>query len=307
MSKYSKIKLIGHKDNKDIYLSPGDLIVIQEKMDGSNFRFAFNDGAVTFGSREQVLTEEAQKENYWVQAVTHITDKVNDELIDKYDGYAFYGECLRPKRKILYDQDRIPPFLGFDVMRDGEYLYWRDTKTIFEELGLGFVPVIGQFSAEAVRELNEERIKELIPKSAYRDGPAEGVVFKNAKRGIYAKFVFEPEVQKTPRKDRPKDPDLAIAEEFVHKYATSVRIQKKIISLLEEGHELDMPLMKYLPMRVLDDIVEEEAEEIMTNFPSFDVRKVKGILSKVCVRELKDVIMKDEAEWLSIKGALANE
>lgn len=296
MSKYGKIKLIGHKDNKDIYLSPDDLIVIQEKMDGSNFRFAFNNGVVTFGSRDQVLTEEVQKQKYWVQAVAYITDKVNYELIEGYDGFAFYGECLRPKRNILYDQDRIPPFLGFDIMKDGEYLYWKDAKGIFEDMGIGFVPVLGQFSAEAVRRLVEQSIKELVPKSAYRDGPAEGVVFKNAKRGIYAKFVFEPEVRKTPRKDRPKDPDMEIAEDFVHKYATSIRIQKKIVSLLEEGYELDMPLMKYLPTRVLDDIVEEEAEEIVTSFPSFDVRKAKGILAKVCVRQLKDYIMEKGSE-----------
>ena len=37
--KYHKIKLLGNEDNQGILSDPDDDIIIEEKMDGGNFRF----------------------------------------------------------------------------------------------------------------------------------------------------------------------------------------------------------------------------------------------------------------------------
>ncbi len=37
--KYKKIRQLGHEENKHIFLDPDDEIVIEEKVDGANFRF----------------------------------------------------------------------------------------------------------------------------------------------------------------------------------------------------------------------------------------------------------------------------
>jgi hypothetical protein len=50
---YHKIKRLGDEENKEIFSNPDEEIVIEEKMDGANFRFMFKKGKIIFGSRTQ--------------------------------------------------------------------------------------------------------------------------------------------------------------------------------------------------------------------------------------------------------------
>ena len=54
---YNKIKIVGDFDNKGIFDNPEDEIVIEEKIDGANFRFMIKGDDIIFGSRTQELTE----------------------------------------------------------------------------------------------------------------------------------------------------------------------------------------------------------------------------------------------------------
>ena len=49
--KYGKIKQLGHKECEDIFSDPEANIVVQEKIDGGNFRFTIKNGIIIFGSR----------------------------------------------------------------------------------------------------------------------------------------------------------------------------------------------------------------------------------------------------------------
>ena len=58
MKKYPKIKYPTH-EKTDGLLTEGDEIVIQEKVDGANFRYTVDeDGEITFGSRNCVNPDE---------------------------------------------------------------------------------------------------------------------------------------------------------------------------------------------------------------------------------------------------------
>ncbi len=100
--KYGKIKIVGHEDNEGIFSNPSDEIVIQEKLDGANFRFMIRDGNIIFGSRSQQLTsdegEDTNIQKNFLRAVNFVRDKLSLDSrageIKKYEGYIFYGECL---------------------------------------------------------------------------------------------------------------------------------------------------------------------------------------------------------------------
>lgn len=47
--KYVKIKEIGHEDNEHIFSDDDDNIIVQEKIDGANFRFMVKKGKVLLG------------------------------------------------------------------------------------------------------------------------------------------------------------------------------------------------------------------------------------------------------------------
>ena len=56
--KYPDIERLGHEDNKDIFKFQEDTLVIEEKVDGGNGSFWFDDEDKTihFGSRNRDLT-----------------------------------------------------------------------------------------------------------------------------------------------------------------------------------------------------------------------------------------------------------
>ena len=55
--RYPKIYRVGHKNTRDIFSNPEDEIIVEEKIDGANFRFGVIDGKLRFGSRKVDLTD----------------------------------------------------------------------------------------------------------------------------------------------------------------------------------------------------------------------------------------------------------
>ena len=60
--KYPKIRSLGHEDIKDIFENNQHDIIIEEKIDGGNFRFMINNNnEIIFGSRTQELDDKSEK------------------------------------------------------------------------------------------------------------------------------------------------------------------------------------------------------------------------------------------------------
>jgi len=288
--KYGKIKQIGDKENVGIFGTDDEDIVIQEKIDGANFRFMFKDDEqIIFGSRNRGLNDTDEEEGSWKRCIKYIREKITEyPKGTDITSFIFYGECCI-RHSISYQWDKMPPYLGFDIYdtRDKVYLNHKLAKEIFKQLGLEFVPVIKVVKAKDIKEISDKD----VPKSAYYEGPAEGIVFKNYAKQLMAKFVTDKfkEVNKdtfgTSKKWAKNDNEIIVA-----KYCTNPRIDKWIFKLIDDGHELQMKMMQHLPTAVYKDIMQEEGQEILFSKFAINFQDLKKQVTRRCLAVLKQVI-----------------
>jgi hypothetical protein len=299
--KYTKIKIVGHEDNKDIFSNPEDEIVLQEKMDGANFRFMITkEGNIIFGSRTQQLTsdkgEDTNLEKNFRRCAEFVRDSIkkNEPVPENIKHLIFYGECM-VRHTMAYDWENIPTYLGFDIydLRTGKYLDYNVIKVIFEQLGLEMVPFLGEFPAKHFKKIDDGFVpKTLYPSLSSKDRQAEGVVFKNYSKQIFAKYVREKfkeknkEVFGTSKKFAKTDDDY-----FLAVYCTNARIDKCIFKLIDFGKKLDMTMMGDLVKLVYKDIWEENWQEISTSKKKIDLLNLKKLVSKRCLEVLKQAIV----------------
>lgn len=111
MKKYKKIRTLGHRENENIFTVNDDKIIIQEKLDGSNFRFWREGDKLIFGSRN---VNNLDKNNHQFSAtINYLKEKID---VDKLDPDIIYiGEAMK-KHSINYDWGNIPKFIGYDVV-----------------------------------------------------------------------------------------------------------------------------------------------------------------------------------------------
>lgn len=293
--KYKKIRILGHNDNKDIFLHPDDIIVEQEKVDGANFRYMIGNDRIIFGSRTQELHDNGSHEyqKNFNRCIQYIAEKMKN-IKPEHKGLLFYGEnCI--KHSLSYDWDKIPPFLGFDILdiEEEEFLSYEEVKTIYDSYDIPMVPLIKICKASEVGEINDASVP--ISEYASKLDPnmkAEGVVFKNTNRQLYAKYVTDKfkEVNADTFGGTPKY-GVGETAKLVLKYCTNARIDKHIFKLIDEDVPLDMPMMKYLPTAVFRDIWEEHWEDMIINHKYvIDVGDFKKSVTKRCLAVLRQVI-----------------
>jgi len=296
--KYHKIKQFGDDENKELLSDPEDIIIIEEKIDGANFRFMIKDGVMIFGSRNNIICEgdaELDK-NYksWKRCVEYVKEKIRRLEIMHVEGAIFYGECCI-RHSMGYNWETMPPFLGFDIysLKEKRFLDWDEKQFIFEKnLGLPLVPLVKKCKAKDIKKIDEKLVpKTLYPSPSAKDLLAEGVVIKNYGKQIFAKVVREAfkEVNREAfgnNKKFVKDD----SERIVAVYATNARIDKCAFKLLESGEKLGMELMHKLPKMVLEDIYEENWKEICFSNFSVNFKSIKKQISKRCFIVLQQMI-----------------
>lgn len=288
MMKYPKIKQLGDKENEDIFLYADDYIVIQEKIDGANFRFMLVDGEIMFGSRTRELGGGLEDSKQWKRCIDYINEQVDIEILKKYDNCIFFGEsCTR--HSTPYDFTDMPPFLGFDVYNTEFHRFASldDVRIIFKFLRLPIVPCIRICKACEMTQPTDDS----VPKSLYYDGQAEGIVFKNYKQQIFAKFVTKKHKESATkvfggsRKWATDDVGRIVAT-----YCTNPRIEKMIYKLMDDGEILDMKLMSKLPNGVFFDIRDEHYKDILSKNLLVDVGLLRKQIAKRCLSVLKQFL-----------------
>lgn len=276
----------------------------------SNFRFKLDEKSdmFLFGSRNTLFKEQGlpkHPENIggqFAKVSRHINNKANkDKLRDYQDSFGeltIYGENM-VKHTLDYEWDDIPQFLGFDVYseKEGEFLRLETAKGIIEDIGLEFAPIVDRVEANKFDHEDYE-----IPESNYREGKAEGVVIRRSSerdkhgswRGSRAKYLSEEFEEKHGSAKSGSEP-MTDDEELVETYATKGRIRKHINKLVvDEGKDLEMSLMEELPLRVVEDIWQEEHQEIVRSNKTLDMKKLRSMVAKKCVPLLKKKI-RDQA------------
>jgi len=251
--KYPKIKHLGDEDVSDIFSEPDDEIVIEEKMDGANFRFAIVDNRLIFGTRN-CLIDEDQGNKMFNKSVEYVKEKLKPVDLKKYNNYIFYGENM-VRHTLDYDWIRTPPVLMFDIfdLKTGQFVNYDQKTKIFKELDLVQVPLVIMTTSKKVVSLYVSEIaKETSPSIlVYGDFQAEGVVFKNYEKQMFAKYVREQFKEQNKltfggSKKYATNDDSRITLE----YCTNARIEKIIFKLIDEGNKLEMKLMEKLPKQV---------------------------------------------------------
>jgi len=317
MKKFSKIKRLGHDRNQGI-LEEGKLI-IKEKLDGANFRATVTEvegqHKWLFGSKNveyKINGEPDYEENVdsrFTAAIKHIRENVDPERVAETFGthYTFFGENM-VSHSLEYDWEEIPQFIGFDIYDEEKekWLEWNEAYSFFESLGLETAPIVARMPAEDFDDDFE------VPESKWRDGKAEGVVIINTGQeedgrsgfSTRAKTVTE-EFEEKHQQSMGSSSKEAIHghEKIVAGYCTNARIKKTVHKMRDEGRNLGMEMMenkgdsKGLPMRVTEDIFEEEYEEIVRSNHEVDFKELRSAVAKRCVSVLKSVIQNE-----AIKG-----
>jgi hypothetical protein len=286
LPKYPKIKRIGHRSNDGIL--DGGHIIVTEKLDGANFRFAYDpdEDRLVFGSRNVAWTNEKDINSNFEHAVEFVRENVHmDRIREQHEHYGpitYFGEAMHP-HTINYDWDNVPSFIGFGIHSEGEF--WNITGYRFDWLNLPSTPIIHDGLAENFELPSPD---EMID-SEYYDGPAEGIVIRNLDTDQMAKLRSTEflEAHNGPGPDDNDDYRPSDAKVLAKKFATEARIQKMIHKYEDEGRMIQMPLMEDLWRRVFEDIIEEEFDSIFLGNYVVDTQEFRSEVASKCANELR--------------------
>lgn len=221
-----------------------------ELIDGAGLRFRLDDaGILRFGDETRVYDDPEDVPTPYQHAVRHVRENLDrsalrDAVADAGE-VVFFGRSTQ-RRSIAYDWERIPSFLGVDVWSaSADGFRPPDTaEKIFERLGLR--PVNAVERERNTRDFDPDSYA--VPRSAWYDGPAKGVLIRN-KRGGRAKLLH-PEFR-----ERDPDPVEVSTAEFARECATERRFER----VADRIEEMEWAVtVDVLYERVLEDIVREE-------------------------------------------------
>jgi len=289
---YGKLHPVGHKIVQDIFQGP---VIIEEKIDGSQFSFGIFDGELRCRSKGVELHVMAPDKMF--QAAVEVVQQVGSLL---RPGWTYRGEYLQRAKHNALAYDRIPSrhIIGFDINTAQEvYLDPVVKAEEFRRLGMETVPLLHHGVLEDVTQLREY----LERTSILGSQKIEGVVVKNyAMFGpdgtvLRAKFVSEAfkEVHANSwREENPNRGDLN--DRLIAAYRTPARWQKAVMRARELGTLSDSPQdIGFLMRDVMNDIEIEAGDEI------------KAVLFNEAWKRISRGVVAGLAEWY--KEQLLNE
>lgn len=291
MKKYPKLRYPGEPETEGLFAA--GKIIIQEKMDGSNFRFSWNiEDGFTFGSRNTY--GDSLQTDQFEDTITYLKDNADTGMLSAFDKtfgeLVYFGEAMNP-HTISYDWANTPYFIGFDIWNVEEQMFLpTDTvERLYDELGLPLAPILDEVPASEWKDYDFEP-----PESAFYDGLAEGAVFKNHDTGVYGKFVRDDFKENNKKAfGKPKKHQESGAEKLAYQYVANPRIEKAAHRLVDEGEwdGLTMDMMVDLPEEVIRDMATEEAGNIfMGENWDVDLGDFRSIISGRCATILRRMI-----------------
>jgi hypothetical protein len=265
---YPKVWNLGHPYVKDLLLDP---VIVQEKIDGSQFSFGIVNGRLEFRShRVEIDREDPGMFKLGVEAIMLLSGSLRP-------GWIYRGEFLaKPKHNGL-TYDRVPEkhVILFDITVGPEtYLNPAELLVEAHRLGLEVTPCLASYVSGETLDL--DMLQHLLTlHSKLGNVPIEGVVIKNYHRfstqdgkalmGKYVSPAFR-EIQKGGWKDRnPTRGD--ILTDLTLRLTTEARWVKAVQRRLEantlEFAPQDIgPLIKRVQKDVEDECVAEIQEAL---------------------------------------------
>ncbi len=242
---------------------------VQEQVDGALVRFRLRDsGVLQFGDRTRTFDAEEVPLPYR-HAVRHVRESFDREAfrttVADVESVVFVGEAT-VRRGVEYDWARTPALLGFDVWDAdrGRFLPPDSVEQIFEQLGLH---PVNTFSKE-VRAVDFDPESYEIPDSAWRDGPAAGVVVRNKTGGRAA--IAHPAYDEWREES---DPATAPAADLADEFVTRERVERVAQILEASGRAADFDAVFD---RLLETIAREEYHRLFHDRASVDLRAFRS-------------------------------
>lgn len=301
MKKYMDIERLKEGYNDKNWF-PNDIVVVQEKMDGSNASFQYDEasGEIKAFSRRQELTPTNTLNGFynWVK-IKEANDKNFADIVKSHANLVFFGEW-GVKNKVQYKDEYYNNFYFYDIydVANEKYLVQEEVKEFAKILNLGYVNTlyVGEFK-------NWDNMRQFMGKSNLALVEGEGVVVKNQtllnapRDEYYLKLVCDSfsEVMKVKIKEpKAADPNETPARAIVDSIVTERRIEKMLCNLRDDGiiaEPYDAKQMgiiaKHLPKRIWEDINKEEPESVAeglklcNNFGKFCSNKTMELARKV--------------------------
>jgi hypothetical protein len=239
LSSYPSIFTLGHRAVKDLFNTE---VLIEEKVDGSQFSFGIHQGEMRIKSKGAVIYPPVTDKLF--KDAAEYVNSIKDLLID---GWTYRGEVLARVRHNTLEYARTPKhnIIIFDIERGNQdFLAPYEKVAEAARLDLEVVPVFFQGKVE-----NIEQLKELFEKdSCLGKAKIEGMVIKNYamfgldKKVLMGKWVSEAfkEVHHAEWKSaNPNKSDFLTV--LIKGLKTEARWNKAIQHLREAGQLTDSP------------------------------------------------------------------
>lgn len=253
---YPSIFNLGHKAVKTLFDTE---VLIEEKVDGSQFSFGKIDGVLFMRSKSATLYEPVTDKLF--KAATTYISSIKDQL---QEGWTYRGEVLRAPKHNALEYERTPNnnVIIYDIDRgDQDYLTAEEKKAEATRIGLETVPVFFQGKVE-----NYEQLKAFFENlSILGKAKVEGMVIKaysqfgQDKKVLMGKWVSEAfkEVHgKEWSEANPKKADFLSV--LVAALKTDARWEKGIQHLREAGQLEDSPRDIGILLREIQEDVKKE-------------------------------------------------
>jgi len=262
ISSYPSIYTIGHRYIANLF---NGRVVIEEKVDGSQFSFGvFDEQLICRSKGQQIQLGDPGMFSKAVETVGALRNKLTP-------GWTYRGEYLQKSKHncLAYERTPVGNIIIFDVMTGGEHYLDPATKcTEADRLGLECVPCFYSGEGSAVVLLS---LADYFQRDSVLGGvKIEGVVVKNYdqfggdKLILVGKFVspaFKEKHQTEWKISNPTKTD--VEQQLIAELTTEARWRKAVQHLREAGKITDTPTdIGAIMLEVKADILKEEAEYI---------------------------------------------
>lgn len=271
---YPKVYAIGHAAVAELF--DGDVLV-EEKVDGSQFSFASIGGELCLRSRGADIVPGAHDSGMFAAGVNSATELKNR----LHDGWTYRCEYLqKPKHNVLC-YGRVPSrnVILFDINTGDEVYLPRGEKVQeAERLGLEYVPVLHNGPVTSPEKLYSLLENESVLGAV----KVEGIVVKNYarfgrdKKVLMGKYVSEQFKETHSKEWKASNPTMSdVVERIIVTLRNEKRWEKAVFRLRDLGQLENSPRdIAALIKEVQRDVREEEADFIQKKLLEWAIPRV---------------------------------
>lgn len=151
--------------NYEKAFTPGEDVIVTEKIDGANARFLYHDGKFHIGSRtrwlkweEEAIKDEATGERYPKSIWRQVHDRYPqiEAWCRAHEGTTLFGEVFGPVQDLKYGRVNVD-FRAFAALKGDTWLDWMPVARDLFEMDVPIVPIVymGPYDLDKIKKAIE--------------------------------------------------------------------------------------------------------------------------------------------------------